>query len=104
MRESGDTLKMLICDAIYICFNPDAIKSVCDAEEVLTVLFCFLNASTMIGTDEAVRKALLKNKITQLKEEISDDDNADDGKADALTSHAVEGAKSVAGKDSKDGQ
>lgn len=69
MRENNeDDFAVVTCEAVFICFHPDAIKSVCDAENVLATLFCFLNALTMIGVDEAVRKAQLKKRITSLKE------------------------------------
>ena len=69
IRENNeDDFAVVLCEAVFICFYPDAIKSVCDAENVLATLFCFLNASTMIGVDEAVRKARLKKRIAVLKE------------------------------------
>ena len=58
----------LICDAVYLCFNPDALKVLSDAEIVFRVLFCFINGCT--NNDTIVRYGLLRRKIAQLETEV----------------------------------
>lgn len=60
---------VLICDAIYICFHPDIIERLSDAEILLRVLYCFLNGATL--NDQAVRYGLLRKRIAELEEELS---------------------------------
>ena len=58
----------LICYAVYICFHPDIIKRLSDAEILLRILYCFLNGAT--NNDQAVRYGLLRTRIEKLKKEL----------------------------------
>ena len=65
----GDEIQTAICDAIYICFYPNALCWLSDAEFVLWVLIGFLNGAT--NNDASVRYARLKKRIQELEKEVN---------------------------------
>ena len=68
--EHSIMVETLICGAVCICFHPDAIHRLSDAEIVLRVLYCFLNGAT--NNDTAVRYGLLRKRIAELEDELSE--------------------------------
>ena len=65
--EEGQTA---ICDAIYLCFHPDSLSWLSDAEFALWILIGFLNGAT--NNDASVRYARLKKRIIELEKEVDD--------------------------------
>lgn len=59
----------LLCLAIFLCFNPERVKLLSDAEDLLMILFGLLNG--LRTNDAAMRYAVLSEKIKEIEDRVS---------------------------------